>query len=400
MNRRSAGLRLSEEFYRACVAPAIAAEFPRLPHAAGLMGRGSEVLGYDDSMSTDHTWFARVTVFVAGEVLVEQGESVQAQLTARIPDLFEGVPTEVTVTTVQQYFLDQLDLDVSVDWDAYDWLSLPEQRLCAMTAGAVFHDDLDLEQVRQRLAYYPRDVWLYLMLAGWWRVHPEMNLVGRAGYAGDELGSALIASEMVSGLMHLSFLIERRYAPYAKWFGTAFSELQIADRLSAPLDSALHARTWRQREEALGSGYEIVAGAFNDLEITPRLTLEPVRMWERPFTVMWADFPGALSASISDPQVRDLVERWPTGGIDQVRDILWAPQVPDQGARTREVVRLRRERPVNNSPTTGPVRPVYEISLGIALLDRLHMSSTAAAATMAPRWRRALDDDDGSGGSP
>ena len=158
------------------------------------------------------------------------------RLTARIPDLFEGVPTEVSVTTVRQYFLDQLGLDVSVAWDAYDWVSLPEQRLCAMTAGAVFHDDLDLEKVRRRLAYYPRDVWLYLMLAGWWRVHPEMNLVGRAGYAGDELGSTLIASEMVSGLMHLSFLIERRYAPYTKWFGTAFSELQIADRLSAPLD--------------------------------------------------------------------------------------------------------------------------------------------------------------------
>ena len=143
--------------------------------------------------------------------------------------------------------------------------------------------------------------------------------------AGDDLGSALIASEMVSGLMHLAFLIERRYAPYAKWFGSAFSELQIADRLSAPFDRALHARTWREREHALGSGYEIVASAFNDLEITPRLTLEPVRMWERPFTVMWADFPGALSAD-HRPQVRDLVERWPTGGIDQVRDILWAPQ--------------------------------------------------------------------------
>ena len=296
------------------------------------MGRGSEVLGYDDSMSTDHTWSARVTVFVPDEALLEQGESIQARLTTRIPDRFEGLPTEVTVTTVRQYFLDQLGLDVSAAWDAYDWISLPEHRLCAMTAGAVFHDELDMEKVRLRLGYYPRDVWLYLLLAGWWRVHPEMNLVGRAGYAGDELGSALIASDMVSGLMHLSFLIEGRYAPYSKWFGTAFSDLQIAGRLSEPLDRALHAHTWTQRERALTSGYEVVAGAFNDLGIAPPLTLEPIRMWERPFTVMWADFPGALSASITDPQVRALVNRFPTGGIDQVRDILW-------GSRFRTKVR-------------------------------------------------------------
>jgi hypothetical protein len=327
LSTRSPGLGLSERFYRACVAPAIAAVFPDLPYAAGLLGRGSEVLGYDDSMSTDHTWFARVTVFVPPQALGEQAESTQSRLTARIPDVFEGIPTQVSVTTVRQYFLDQLDLDVSIAWDAYDWLSLSEQRLCAMTAGAVFHDVLDLKAVRARLAYYPRDVWLYLMIAGWWRVHPEMNLVGRAGYAGDDLGSTLIASEMVSGLMRLSFLIERRYAPYAKWFGTAFSELHIAERLSPPLKTALHAPTWQEREDALGNSYEIVADAFNDLEVVPRLTLEPVRMWGRPFTVRWADFPGALSESLKDPQVRDVAARWPTGGIDHVRDVLWAPQV-------------------------------------------------------------------------
>jgi hypothetical protein len=75
------------------------------------MGRGSEVLGYDDSMSTDHTWSARLIVFVPAEVLVEQGESVQAQLTARIPDHFDGLPTEVKVTTVYHYFLAELGLD-------------------------------------------------------------------------------------------------------------------------------------------------------------------------------------------------------------------------------------------------------------------------------------------------
>ena len=112
MEQRSKGLRLSEEFYKTCVAPAIAAEFPRSPHAAGLMGRGSEVLGYDDNMSTDHTWSARVIVFVPVELLVEQGESAQGRLTARIPDLFQGVPTEVEVTTLRQYF-----------WTSLVWIS-------------------------------------------------------------------------------------------------------------------------------------------------------------------------------------------------------------------------------------------------------------------------------------
>jgi hypothetical protein len=81
---------MSEAFYEACVAPVIATEFPGLPHAAGLLGRGSEVLGYDHSMSTDHTWFARVIVFMADEVLMKQGELLGGQLTERIPELFEG----------------------------------------------------------------------------------------------------------------------------------------------------------------------------------------------------------------------------------------------------------------------------------------------------------------------
>ena len=94
--------------------------------APALAGEFSRLLGYDDSMSTDQTWFARVTVFVPDEVLVQHGASLPSRLTARIPELFEGLPTEISVTTVRQYFLDQLDLDISVGWDAYDWVSLPE----------------------------------------------------------------------------------------------------------------------------------------------------------------------------------------------------------------------------------------------------------------------------------
>ena len=76
-----------------------------------------------------------------------------------------------------------------------------------------------MQEVRDRLGYYPRDVWLYLLMAGRWRVHPELNLVGRSGFVGDELGSSLIGSQLVSDLMRLCFLMERQYAPYSKWFG-------------------------------------------------------------------------------------------------------------------------------------------------------------------------------------
>jgi hypothetical protein len=38
---------------------------------------------------------------------------------------------------------------------------------------------------------------------------------------------------------------------------------------------------------------------------------------------LWGDFIGALSADVQDPEVRRILDRWPVGGIDQVRDQLW-----------------------------------------------------------------------------
>jgi Domain of unknown function (DUF4037) len=320
---RTTGLQLSEDFYRSDIQPILADAYPRLRHAAALMGRGSEVLGFDDEMSTDHDWSAKVIVFV-GTVDADQVEAVQHELRAVMPSTFNEVPTRLDITTVAGYFQRELGLNVSDQWDAYDWLSLPEHRLCAVTSGGVFHDEVGLNTVRERLSYYPRDVWYYLLGAGWWRLHPEMNLVGRSGYAGDDFGSALTAADMVSALMHLSFLIERRYAPYRKWFGTAFARLDIANALAPELQRVLRSHTWQDREQALAAAYEVVATAFNALGITDPLPLERTRLWERPFAVLWADYPTALSASITDPATQELMRKWsPAGGVDQVRDILW-----------------------------------------------------------------------------
>ena len=50
------GIELSHRFYLDVVRPWLLATVPDLPHAAALIGYGSELLGLDDAMSRDHNW--------------------------------------------------------------------------------------------------------------------------------------------------------------------------------------------------------------------------------------------------------------------------------------------------------------------------------------------------------
>ena len=58
------GLELSRLFYLEAVRPILDRSFPGLPHAAGRLDTGSEVLGFDTARSMDHWWGPRVQLFV------------------------------------------------------------------------------------------------------------------------------------------------------------------------------------------------------------------------------------------------------------------------------------------------------------------------------------------------
>jgi hypothetical protein len=277
-------------------------------------------------MSTDHDWKPRALIFLAEEDERRLGAEVRAALQRDLPATFAGRPTGHAVHTVRGYLRQQLELDIDHDIEPRDWLTLPEHGLRAFTSGVVFHDEVDLQTARDRLAYYPHDVWLYLLIAGWWRVHPEMNLVGRAGAAGDELGSSLIGSRLVGDLMRLAFLMERQYAPYSKWFGTAFSRLACGPELTPVLWNVGRAATWPDREAALMTAYERLTAMHNALGLTAPVTTEVVQMWDRPFKVAWAGIPDLLLPLIQDPAVVSIAQRWPVGPVDQFRELIWAPQ--------------------------------------------------------------------------
>ncbi|MBV9578639.1 MAG: hypothetical protein JO057_08630, partial [Chloroflexi bacterium] len=61
------GLDLSKSYYAEAVGPILAARYPRLSYAAGLLATGSENLGFDTPRSMDHWWGPSLEIFLRSE---------------------------------------------------------------------------------------------------------------------------------------------------------------------------------------------------------------------------------------------------------------------------------------------------------------------------------------------
>ena len=145
--------------------------------------------------------------------------------------------------------------------------------------------------------------------------------MGRAGYVGDESGSALIGARIVRDIMRIAFLLERQYPPYPKWFGTAFGRLTCAPSLDAYIGSALHARTWQERQSALSSAYEALLRVQRASELNVDTHEQVSAFWGRPFVVIHGDvIAEAIFSQIDDTHLRRLAEDRTIGSIDLISD--------------------------------------------------------------------------------
>jgi hypothetical protein len=62
------------------------------------------------------------------------------------------------------------------------------QAALEVVSGAVFEDQTDeLTGLRDALAWYPDDMWRYVVACDWQRLDQELPLLGRVGARGDEL---------------------------------------------------------------------------------------------------------------------------------------------------------------------------------------------------------------------
>src|SRR6266700_7224992 len=94
------GRELSRRFYEEAVRPLLDEHFPGLPHAAAHLGRGSDVLGFDTEMSTDHAWGPSVLIFLRDQDAY-LGESMRAMLSYHLPSTFYGYPVNFDVSLLE-----------------------------------------------------------------------------------------------------------------------------------------------------------------------------------------------------------------------------------------------------------------------------------------------------------
>jgi hypothetical protein len=338
------GLELSRRFFHEAVGPLLDDAFPDLRYTAALLGPGSEVLGFDTEVSVDHDWGPRLFIFLRQED-AEQRDAIGNLLSQRLPETFAGYPVSlpapveprtrimtrplagpikhrVISITVRDFVRIQLGYDLTQPLEAIDWLTFSSHALGELVAGEVYQDEEgELTAVRTRFAWYPHDLWLYLLACGWQRIGQEEHLMPRAGSVGDELGSALIGSRLVHDIMSLCFLLERQYAPYPKWFGTAFRQLHSAQELAPLLWRVQQASTWNERSAALAQASEIVARLQNELGVCRRLPITVSSFYDRPFPVIHGErFAQALVEQIADPAVRHLATGRLIGNINQWSD--------------------------------------------------------------------------------
>lgn len=258
------GLDISREFYLQYGKPMLQEQFPDVMDriAVGLVGEGSECLGFDDAISRDHDFEPGFCLWITEADEREFGFRLERAY-AKLPKEFMGLSRRPLspvggnrhgVITVEGFYTRFLGAPTAPD-SPQRWLYTPTFSLAAASNGAVFADDLGaFSAVRSKLlAGYPEDIRRKKLAA-----HTVlMAQAGQYNYprclARGEQGAAQLAVfEFVKHAISAIYLLNNRYEPFYKWVYRGLSQLpilgHIADALQALTEMDNTAENAREKQ--------------------------------------------------------------------------------------------------------------------------------------------------------
>lgn len=232
------GLTLAEKYYYEIGRPMLEKEFPEFLFriAAGLMGDGSECLGFDDDISQDHDFGPGFCVWLNSEDFQKIGPRMQ-EAYQRLPKIFHGFSARNTssygsdrigVIEIHEFFRRYIG-DEQPPQSLFRWLTLPEEKLAALTSGKIFEDPAGIfTQLQTALHYYPEDIRLKKIAA----TSVRMAQSGQYNYSrcmqrNDTVAATFALNEFIKNTIVMIHLLNKRYTPYYKWMYRSLQDLPI-----------------------------------------------------------------------------------------------------------------------------------------------------------------------------
>ena len=269
------GLELSKAFYEQFGAPMLHEQFPDEEKyiAVGLLGSGSECLGFDDEISQDHDFEPGFCLLLPGEDVIDRRTAFQLERAyAKLPKEFMGFRRSALapvggarhgVLRTSEFFTEKVgapDGVLTVD----QWLKLPQQALLEATGGQLFRDDLGaVTAIRAALSAMPEDVRRK-------RLSGQLLLMAQAGQYnylrclkhGEPAAAQLAVNEFVKSCIETVFLLNRAYAPYYKW---SFRAMRRLKTLSLTAETLEYLLTTGNDGELAETKYDMIESTAGDI---------------------------------------------------------------------------------------------------------------------------------------
>lgn len=238
------GLELCRRYYEEYGRPMIAEQFRAYESviAVGLVGKGSDCFGFDDTLSQDHDYGPRFVMWVTKKVYEEIGEELQ-EAYENLPKSFMGVERIETfhgrdrcgVMIIEDFYKNLLGFNLVGMLERNNsggvsgkesmetiksWLAVHDYALASAVNGEVFRDDEGIftKYRNMLMEYYPKAVW-YRKIAqtcALFSQNGQYNLP-RMRMRGQLVAAELAKAECAKQAMKLYYLLNRTYAPHDKW---------------------------------------------------------------------------------------------------------------------------------------------------------------------------------------
>lgn len=264
------GLALAEAYYndvgREAVKNAFGGLYERM--AFGLVGEGSECLGYDDEISRDHDWGPGFCIWMSGEDCLRHGEAVAAVYDS-LPQTYRGyrrIGTEqgagrVGVQSIEGFYARYIGMP-RAPMSLMEWFRIPEQALATATNGKVFFDGPgQFSGIRDALqAFYPEDVRIKKLAA-------RCALMAQSGQYNfprcikrkDRPAAHQAKNEFIVSAISAIHLLNRQYTPFYKWAWRSLNSLDILNGQAGPIEELSGCDVYDLRNE------EIIEGICRDV---------------------------------------------------------------------------------------------------------------------------------------